>query len=229
MRVWALLGLLVMVLLPVEGRAEATCPRPNDLSAFEFDFHVYEPRLVFRHDVDLLGLPRVEGHMETPPNGWTLQGLTITSDQLEIHAGWKEYHLSDGHVCLWINKLQVTVGMPEQRVYVAANYPEGSCEYNAILSHERQHVAINREVVQTYAGSIRQSLVSGVRDINPIMTRGSADGPAVLRRLQSAARPDMQAMQAELHRRNGAIDTPDAYRRQQQLAGCSHWQNGRGR
>jgi len=221
------MGCLLLTFLPaVPALAMPACPRPGGVSDPTLDFQTLDPRLVLHHDVDLLGLPRVEGHMETVPRGWTLQGLTIANDQLEIRATWREQHFSDGRVCLWLDKVTARLGMPEQRVYIAADYAEGSCEYQAIMAHERRHVEINRQTVQAHASAVRRAIVDGIRESNPLPLSSPPDTQLVVRRLQAYARPEAQQMISELRQRNGAIDTPDAYRREQAQSACHHWKGG---
>ncbi|HVI50436.1 MAG TPA: hypothetical protein VM661_04430 [Candidatus Sulfotelmatobacter sp.] len=215
-----------LIMLAWSGAASAVpaCPRPAGLADPVLDFQVIEPKMVLHHDVDLFGLPRIDGHMERAPPGWSLQGITITSDQLVVGASWREQRFSDGHVCLWLNKVTARLGMPEQRVYVAADYPEGSCEYNAILTHERRHVEINLTSLRAHAGAVRRALMDGIRESTPLPLSGpTTDKDLLARRLNTYARPEIQQLQMELKYRNGQIDTPDAYRNEQRQSGCRNW------
>lgn len=225
----ARIALCLILLLLLQGWSDPawsapSCPRPAGLAPAELDFQVIEPRTSLHHDVDLFGLPRISGHMESAPPGWAIQGLTLASDSLSIGVNWKEQRFSDGHACLWPVKVTARLGMPEQKVYIAANYPEGSCEYNAILTHERRHVAINLGVLRSYAGAVRQALLEGIRQSSPLpLSAPTSDRDLLARRLNAFARPRLLQMQAELKFRNGEIDTPAAYREQQRQAGCRNW------
>ena len=217
-----LLGVL-LALAAFPALAAEQCPRPPGIPEPRLEFSVTQSQLVLHHDVDLLGLPRIQGHVETVPPGSALQGLTFSNDKLEIGISWRMQRFSNGNVCLWIDKVTATLGLPEQQVYVAANYPEGSCEYRAILAHENRHVAINRDTVQAHVPAIRQALLEGIRASNPLFLSTEPDKQLLARRLQSFTNMEFQVMRAELRQRNGAIDTPEAYRQQQKDSGCRNW------
>lgn len=213
----------MLALTAFPALAAQECPRPPGMPEAKLEFSVTQSRLVLHHDVDLLGLQRIQGHAETVPSGWALQGLTFSNDKLEIAISGREQHFPNGSVCLWIDKVTATLGLPELQVYVASNYPEGSCEYRAILVHENRHVAINRETVQAHVPGIRQSLLDGIRASNPLFLSSQPDRQLMARRLQSFANVEFQVLRAELRQRNGAIDTPEAYRQQQRDSGCKNW------
>jgi hypothetical protein len=222
--VWA--GILFVTAWTGTGfAADIPCPRPTQVSfPAQVAFRVYDPRVVFRHDVDLLGLPRVEGHMEIPPQGWVLQGVTITNDHLDLKLKTFKQNLSDGRVCVWLIAVEATLGMPEQHVYVASDYPDYSCEYRSVLAHENRHVEINRRVVHSFADRMRKALEDGVAKTNPLVfsNRNVMDSQ-ISGFLYSLMRPTLEAMNAELKRENGAIDTPAAYIKEHADSGCKNW------
>ncbi|MDR3438249.1 hypothetical protein [Telmatospirillum sp.] len=205
--------------------AENPCPKPPQVQLpAQVAFRIFEPRVVFRHDVDLVGLPRVEGHMEIPPRGWVLQGLTITNEHLEIRTKTARQVLPDGRACIWLFWVEATVGMPEQHVYVANDYPDFSCEYRSVLAHENKHVSINREVIRSFAEPVRKALQDGVTKINPlIFSNANVQDSQITGFLYSLMRPVQETMHAELKRQNGAIDTPEAYIQEHAASGCKNW------
>jgi hypothetical protein len=217
---------LLMTAVSVSGRAATPpCPKPAQIQLpAAVSFRVFEPKVVFRHDVDLLGLPRVEGHMEVPPQGWVLQGITITNDHLDIRTRTLRQTLPDGRVCIWLSWVEATLGMPEQHVYVANDYPDYSCEYRSVLAHENKHVTINRRVVQSFAEPMRKALQDGVTKVNPlIFSNAGVQDNQITGFLYTLMRPTWDAMRAELKKQNGAIDTPDAYREEHAASGCKNW------
>lgn len=219
----------VLVFMALSGAgwaADNPCPQPPSSIRLpiQVSFRVFEPRVVFRHDVDLLGLPRVEGHMEIPPRGWVLQGVTLTNDHLDLRVQPVRQTLRDGRVCIWLASVEATLGIPEQHVYVASDYPDYSCEYRSVLAHENKHVSINRTVIQSYAEPMRKALQDGVTKVNPlIFSNANVQDSQITGFLYSLMRPTWEAMRAELKRQNGAIDTPQAYIAEHAASGCKNW------
>lgn len=205
--------------------ADIPCPRPSQISApAQVTFRVYDPLVIFRHDVDLFGMPRVEGHMESPPQGWVLQGVTITNEHLDLKLKTVRQTLPDGRVCVWLITVQATLGMPEQHVYVARDYPDYSCEYRSVLAHENKHVEINRRVVHSFADRMRKALEDGLAKTNPlIFSNRNVMDSQITGFLYYLMRPTQDAMHDQLKRENGAIDTPSAYIKEHAESGCANW------
>ncbi len=220
-------GLLTLMLICLAAPAAwaGACPAMPGLPPPQLEFLLQAPRMRLHHDVDLFGLPRLANHMETPPRGWALQGLTVAQARLTLTARWRQMRLrGGGGVCVWLDQVKAVMGVPEQQVYVAANYPEGSCEYNAILRHERLHVGINARTTAAFAAPMRTLLWRTILDNRPLLLRVDSVDPAmVIGRLQAGVRPEMARLQSVLRARNGVIDTPAAYRRQELQAGCHRW------
>jgi hypothetical protein len=104
--------------------------------------------------------------------------------------------------------VEATLGMPEQHVYVANDYPDYSCEYQSVLAHENKHVQINRTVVQSFAEPMRIALQDGVTKINPlIFSNTNVQDSQITGFLYGLMRPTWDRLRGELKRQNGAIDT----------------------
>lgn len=59
--------------------------------------------------------------------------------------------------CLWYSAITVNINITPT-IYIASNYPKGSCMFNAVMEHEQKHVTVDRRLVNTYAQSIRSAL-----------------------------------------------------------------------
>ncbi len=227
MRKIGLGGLLILLLTgwPLTAARAGGCPAVPGLAPPRLEFQLLAPRMRLHHDVDLFGLPRVADHMERPPRGWALQGLTVARARLTLTARWRQMALpGGGGVCVWLDSVKAVMGVPEQQVYIAADYPAGSCEYNAILRHERLHVGINARTTAAFAAPMRTLLWQTILDNRPLLIRRDHVDPAtVIGRLQDGVRPELARLQSVLRVRNGVIDTPEAYRRQRLQAGCHRW------
>ncbi len=216
-----LLGLMLLAVLP-DGAAMAQCVPPS-AAARNPTVHldVLEPRLVYRHDLDLRGLASFSDTFETAPAEGAILGLTRRNDQVSLRVRADSVSLPDGRICIWAEDIQAMVGDPEMDVYVAANYQVGTCEYNVVLQHENQHVAINRSVLQAYAPRIGAGLREAVHRLFPMITTHREDLQRLPDILIDAIRPVWGSMQRELRERNGTIDTPESYRRTATL--CTNW------
>jgi hypothetical protein len=148
-------------------------------------------------------------------------GVTITSDQLALQVRPLMMRRADGRFCVWVTDVAARIGDPELDVYVAANYPEGTCEYNVVREHENQHVEINRSVVHAWGPQIGAKLREVVAQSFPMEAANNADVQRVPNMLMDRLQPLFEAMNVELRQKNGAIDTPENYRRTAER--CKNW------
>ncbi|PKU23672.1 hypothetical protein CWS72_15490 [Telmatospirillum siberiense] len=214
--------MVCLVLFVVSFPAWGQCPEPPAVARNPtVRLDVIEPKLVYRHDVDLYGLGRIRNTFEKAPAGWIMLGVTITSDQLSMEVRPVVLRQAGGSACVWVTEVAARIGDPELDVYVAANYPEGTCEYDVVREHENQHVEINRGVVHAWAPRIGAELRHVVAQSFPVSVAGSADVRQLPRMLMDRLRPLLDGMRAEMRQKNGALDTPENYRRT--AARCKNW------
>jgi hypothetical protein len=182
---------------------------------------VLEPKLIYRHDVDLFGLAKLQHTFEKAPKGWVVLGVTVRNDELRLEVRSRSLGLPGGRLCLWVEEVTARIGDPELDVYVAANYPVGTCEYSVVLEHENQHVAINRSVVHAWGPRIGAQLRDVVYRSFPLIVDSAEPAKQAITFLAASVKPLVDAMIEELRQRNGAIDTPENYRRTGER--CKNW------
>jgi len=81
-------------------------------------------------------------------------GLTMAEAGYELKTRYRyerSRHGNQEKYCVWAESVDIDFSFKRMDVYISSQYPAGSCEYNVILKHENQHVAINK----------RTSLLSG--------------------------------------------------------------------
>lgn len=148
-------------------------------------------------------------------------GLTIASFTVQIKASLKGYKAKNGMLCFWVQTAEAALSIPKTTVYVAANYPRGSCEFDAITAHEAQHVAINREIMLRFAPRMETALRQAVEDVNPIIVVAKEEANQTLNDIQNRMKPLLAQMERERDAANGVIDTPESYKRTR--ARCRNW------
>lgn len=123
--------------------------------------------------------------------------------------------------CLHFDRLDVTITI-NPTIYIAREEKPGSCEYNAILEHEKKHVEADRIVVNKYAKRIGDALSFAVKKY------GASFGPfdvmqvePVQTKLQDyiggIVKTEVEKMNAERLAIQQGIDTYDEYERVQRL------------
>lgn len=174
-----------------------------------YDFSLSEKEL---NQFDVSTVNPYGGNVITDVGGLMKGG--IQTQQESTFGNMTNYGTQE--ICYWHDSINVTIHI-HPIVYVAREFPEGSCMHNAILAHEHQHVVIDREIVNKYANLIGQSLQQEVAHY-PIY------GPAPLSqketvyaqmkdRVQSIITTYTQQMSAERQQRQQALDNISEYER----------------
>lgn len=110
-------------------------------------------------------------------------------------------------------QLTLTYGFRPMTVYVAREFPEGSCAYREILAHEARHVKTYQEHVASIekelTGTLVQRFATGAPWLGPV---GRAEA-SVQRELEERWIPYVQRLIARGDLAQRLIDTPEEYER----------------
>lgn len=212
----------VLVALVISGGAVAAeCPPPG--------YPV--PRPAVRLDIAMAG-SSLHNHRSrdeiavlagrTPVQGKLDAGLTRTETELAVTPTAHLLKAPDGGACVMLAGVEARWRMVRAIIDVAAEYRPGSCEYQAVLDHENEHVRLTLRAFETHAARLDARLREVAAAIRPFHTN-DAEGAAqrVTDRMMAGARPIMDQFKAESRRVNAAIDTPESYRAVS--AKCRKW------
>lgn len=216
--VLSLLG--VSLVFAATARAE-TCPSLPNLPRLQINVQVIQSQIAYHHDVDLFGLPKIERSSERPPQGSILLGLTKIADQLRAAYTTVMIPRPGGQYCVWLTKIDATLGNQVMDVYVAEEYEPGTCEYTVILNHENTHVRFNLETLRDWLPTVRASLTEAAERKFPAVFPGKPTSDALTDYLLENVRSVFELMNQDMAKRNATIDTPENYRREN--AKCHHW------
>lgn len=121
-----------------------------------------------------------------------------------------------GQVCFWHDSIDVLIHI-KPTIYVASEFPEGSCMHNAILEHEQKHVTVDREIVNKYAQLIGKALeaeISRYRIYGPVsLSQQPALESQLKTRIQSLIGAYTAQMSEERRNRQQQIDNLEEYER----------------
>jgi len=177
-----------------------------------YDFAFPTPTM--RHDVPTAEIGRISS--QTLEANTKIPGLTDTKFHLET-----TYHFRSsrrwfkGGYEMWLNDLTVHFGFTEMVVYVSSEYSEGSCQYQAVLAHEKEHVEAHRKTWMDHQPLLQESLRKAV-DIPTSRSRGvyatEAEGRDKIEKAISAATdPLFEAFRKADNDAQTAIDSRSEY------------------
>ena len=119
-------------------------------------------------------------------------------------------------MCLWHDTIEITLHI-RPTIFVANDFPQGTCMHNAILEHEHKHVIVDREIVNKYAALIGQAIrndVNKYRIYGPVpASKSQALVSQVKGRMQNILKTYTNQMSAERRKRQQAVDSLAEYQR----------------
>lgn len=120
---------------------------------------------------------------------------------------------SRGEKSFWVSGVNVTIWYESIDVYLPREHAEGSCEYQGILAHEKEHIRVDRELVEEYAEKIKVALLAASFPTyqSPGWVSSYAEGAAQEEsRLQSIVRPLEAEFKSKRPLASQALDTPES-------------------
>lgn len=129
----------------------------------------------------------------------------ITADITSVEDGF----------CITLKSVEATVGYSDFLVRIDMRHSPGTCSYDAVLSHEDEHIRAYLSVIDDYADELRSAVYSAANSIMPVFAASSDEMDAAIGELnaQLQAHPDLilikQKIKASEEIRNKRIDLSD--------------------
>ena len=192
--------------------SDAVCPHDPSLDRSQV-VHVRAeiPPAILRRDLDLAGINRESGGSA---GSGKLQGLTLVEHRLAFYTR-VSFAASRGRACVWFDTVNVNLTPAAVSIFVPSEYPEGSCEYDAVLVHEREHERVHRERLEAAAKEIEAALALAkwlpARG-NPFEAADRASAEATLNdKIGRVVRPVYDKYKEDLTVAQNELDKPALY------------------
>jgi hypothetical protein len=122
--------------------------------------------------------------------------------------------IEDGF-CVTLKAIKAQVGYVDFLVKIDSSHIPGSCVYNAVLSHEDEHIRAYLSVVDDYKDKIQAAIYSSANSITPVFVSDESkiDGALDILNKKLQEHPEIilmnQKIQAEQEIRNKRVDQND--------------------
>lgn len=202
-----------------DGAAAAGCRAPKNTSDFavNIDVDIGEPSISNSMSKAQLGTSSFHGR-EGQILGNTRSGLELRWSFNYQVTRWQHVY------CVWAADTDISLSYQQLDVNIASEYSPGSCQYEAVLDHENEHVEVAQRVMQPYARQIRQALTS-VNIPTPRVAIVANTPELAQAAIEDAFRrtliPVRDQLIRTLNEQQAHVDTLDNYRRTWQR--CSKW------
>ena len=200
-------------------RAPSNCAVGFPNSSYDINVKIEFPTPRINHTLSIAELGKLSGL------GHNVRALGLMKPDLVIETRPRAQGMPVGDkFCFWVTSFDVNLRYRRVDVYVAKEYPVGSCPYRVILAHERKHVRVSRKNLEEYAPRVRRALTS--------LLIPTGQDPAMVVSAQQA-RKEVKAISAELLQpvykdmvnslvqAQRSLDTPRAYAHVRRK--CKNW------
>jgi hypothetical protein len=118
--------------------------------------------------------------------------------------------------CVRLESVELRVAMPVRTIYVLRERRPGTCEYNAVLEHERKHQAVDDAVIGEHIPRLQRLMQAAAQRVSAQRIRPGEEKAAQQRldsELKAALNQASKTLEQERSARQLAIDTPQEYAR----------------
>lgn len=216
------ISLIFLLFMPLSARAQIKCRKQTP----SLSFSTATAPTKYIRGISAKNLTQMHG----AGTGSTVGGLGGGEIGFKTESRF-EVANQDGQACVRLKRVSV-IFYAKPAIHIASNFNRSSCEYNAVMAHEKKHIATLLKFVREYKPKAHYEVT------RMLETMQTASGPVSLpqaeaeqQKIQSELGKKIQAystrIMSVLEQRQQAIDTPQEYARVS--AQCGRWEQKLGR
>lgn len=196
----------------------AVCPPAT--GSYRVDVVIEMPPVEIHHDHSRAQLGLLAFH------GPTDRILGVTASSLRAGTATRYAHrpLEGEGVCFWVDQIEVLLRYEALDIYIASEYSRASCQYQAILTHEKRHAEVAQTYLDDYVQVIRSQLASlsipkprGPRLVESVAAAEARTQATIAKLLE----PVIARLRKDMEEAQSKIDTRAEYRRVEKQ--CPKW------
>jgi hypothetical protein len=107
--------------------------------------------------------------------------------------------------------LAVKLAFKPTTLYVASQYPKGSCEFDITMAHEQKHIQVLQSYLDELAGEVERELRAKLGDNIQYFDSAAAGEAQMNERASTILKPFLDRGMEEVGRRQAKVDTPEEY------------------
>lgn len=172
------------------------------------------PTTDFSKNEAQLKVMKPDGAIAGDPRFAHLAGLTVAGIEVDSEVRIANTRFSDGKVCAWPSVVTITLSTTP-KVYVTADHSK--CQTDAALTHEMEHVAIDKAIIDRYAPIFRRRIAVMVEAIGTVGPAPESDLSSIRHRIEEKVNAaivvttDQLTADRTTEQRN--LDSPTEYER----------------
>jgi hypothetical protein len=219
MRLWFAFGLVACVFIAPTMALAADCT--GGVAVPNFTVALKDPPVNYRTDLNTASMSKIaDENGNAGLKGEIPFGLTIGRYDLEVTVDTDSIRSGNGY-CAQLRAAHVEIGLKQLDVIVDRRFPAHSCERDAIIDHESQHVDVFREAVRYYLPTIERTLAAASLPPTVHVAERGAARDAYLGPITDALKPIFEAINGRARDGNTRLDSPESYAAV--FRRCDHW------
>lgn len=143
-------------------------------------------------------------------------GLTVDMPQTKLEARFGGMAYPGDVACAWYDTVTITIEL-RPKIYIARENTRNTVCRDAILEHERKHVAVNREIFNDYARSVGLAVQKAVNEAGPLgpfnEDRMEETKNVLMEHVKSAITAGELQLRKKISEKQGQIDSYEEYER----------------
>ncbi len=135
-------------------------------------------------NTDLIRAEQTVKIMPSDRDLWPVGGFIRVSPfyNLEPKIG---YMFNGKYYCVFLESVRATVGFRDFEIVIDKKYLVDSCEYNAVLAHEKHHMADSEHALDLVFDDVAVALNDAANKIEPIYVEKTDDVPYAFEKIQN--------------------------------------------
>lgn len=163
-----------------------------------------------------LGVRQLTDRAQNQPDSHRVLGLTEAQHLYQANIHGKTLQDKTSGLACTRPTVNVTITSGIQQVFIAREFPQGTCSHMAIVEHELRHVMVNQLMAEYVAKQLQNELNAYLGQI--IFIGSTLDiGTEITSRLERDWFPWAKAMMREAEKMHLNIDTPEENERMRQV------------
>lgn len=164
-----------------------------------------------RFDIDTIS-PYGKGH--SVKVGGLMEGeIRVESRVAQVQETYK----FRGQSCVHIDSVAIIIHS-DPVIYIASEYPKGSCEQKAVIDHEKKHVEIDRDIVNNLSKTLERKIRAHIKQNGYVFGPYPIDQTAKMQRniqasIDQIVKDETEIMTRTRQARQQALDNADEYER----------------
>jgi hypothetical protein len=216
---FSMMAAAAVALFVLPAAAFASCTA--SVGAPSFGVAMKDLPVNYRFDLEGAALAKLANQNGMPGlKGEIPYGLTIGRYDLEVTVNTDSMRDGSGY-CAQLRAAHVEIGLKQIDVVVDRRFASGSCQREAVLDHEAQHVEVFREAVRYYLPALERALAGTALPLNLHVADRNAARAAYLVPITDSLKPVFDAINGRARDGNTRLDMPESYAAV--FKRCSHW------